>query len=190
MKKVLVGIIALFAFTMIALQSNAQTASFKVGIFDSEEMMRALPEFRGVDSLLQIYQRDSIGGQYEVLQSEYARLDSTLKADSIAKKPKAIMDHNNEQKQQIVTTLMQWQNVSQQASQAKYVQLARPLFAKVQKSLDKVCLAQHIALVIKPDALDMGFNPTNPSVVNLFSLVGKDLGLPTNDAPAAGGAKK
>ncbi|QES90756.1 OmpH family outer membrane protein [Rhizosphaericola mali] len=190
MKKVLVGIIALFAFTMVALQSNAQTTpALKIGIFNSEEMMQNLPEYRTVDSLLQIYQRDSIGGQYEVLQSEYVRLDSTLKADTIAKRPKAIMDHNNEAKQQIASQLMNWQSISQQASQAKYVQLARPLFAKVQKSLDKVCAAQHINLVLKSDALDMGFNPVAP-VVNLFLLVAKDLGLPTNETPAAGGAKK
>lgn len=186
MKKALLGLIAIVGMTFMAISANAQ-ASFKIGVFDAEGMIQYLPEYRNVDSLLQIYQRDSIGGQRDFIESEYHRLDSTYKADSVAKKPAARVQALKDQRDQIVYQLMNWQQIAQRASQGKYVQLAQPLYQKVTKALQSVATAQHVALVIKPDAIEPAFTPNASYVVDLSIPVAKALGIKVNDDPQQGG---
>jgi len=187
MKKVLLGLIAIVGMTFMAISASAQTG-FKIGVFDAEGMIQYLPEYRGVDSLLQIYQRDSIGGQYDIMQSEYQRLDSTYKADSIAKKPATRLQYLSDQRGQIVSNLMNWNQIAQRASQQKYLQLAQPLYQKVVKALQTVCTAQHISLVLKPDAIEPAFTPSATYVTDLSMLVAKNLGLKVNEQPQGGAA--
>jgi Skp family chaperone for outer membrane proteins len=83
MKQVLMAAVCVTALCFTVKTSNAQTApALKIGVFDLDIMVQALPEYRGIDSLTQIYQRDTLGAEYSVYQSEYQRLDSTLHADS------------------------------------------------------------------------------------------------------------
>lgn len=191
MKKVLLGLIAIVGMTFMAISANAQTG-FKIGIFDAESMIQYLPEYRNVDSLLQIYQRDSIGGQYDIMQSEYHRLDSTYKADSTAKKPATRLQYLADQRGQIVSNLINWNQIAQRAGQAKYYQLAQPLYQKVVKALQQVATAQHISVVIKPDAIEPAFEPNSSYVVNLSIPVAKALGIKVNDeaAPASSSPAK
>ena len=53
-----------FAFSFIALLLLAVTAksqTFKIGVFDVDVMVQAMPSYRNVDSLMQIFDRDSLG---------------------------------------------------------------------------------------------------------------------------------
>ncbi|WP_447641261.1 MULTISPECIES: OmpH family outer membrane protein [Chitinophagaceae] len=180
MKKVLLGLIAIVGMTFMAISANAQTG-FKYGIFDAEQAIQALPEFAHVDSLLQIYQKDSIGGQYDIQNSELHRLDSTYKADSAAKKPATRLEYLANQRQQIWANLVNWNQIAQRASQQKYLQLAQPLYMKVVAALQKVCTAQHVALVLKPDAIEQAITPNPAYYVDLYAPVAKELGIKTND---------
>ena len=88
MKKVLFSIftfIALFFFTQKAV---AQT-QLKVGVFDIDLMVQHMPDYKIVDSLVQVYNTDSLGAEYQIYQNEFQRLDSTFKADSAAGKSAA-----------------------------------------------------------------------------------------------------
>lgn len=182
MKKVLLGFIAIVGMTFMAISAQAQTG-FKFGIFDAEQAIQALPEYARVDSLVRIYQRDSIGGQYDIMQSEFQRLDSTYKADSLAKKPASRLQFLSSQRQEIVGNLMNWNTIAQRASQQKYMQLAQPLYVKVVAALQKVCAAQHVSLVFKPDAIEPAVNPSAAYYVDLYPIVFKELGvkLPNQD---------
>lgn len=187
MKKVFLGLIAIVGMTFIAISAKAQTG-LKIGLFDAEGMIRYLPEYRGVDSLLQIYQRDSIGAKRDIYESEYHRLDSTYKVDSAAKKPAQRLQFLSDQKNQIVYNLVNWQQIAQNATQQKYIQLAQPLYQKIVKSLQQVATAQHISVVIKPDAVEAAFAPNPAYVVDLSIPVAKALGLKVDDQQDGGGA--
>src|SRR6186997_1710557 len=100
MKKVLTAVCVLTALFSVS-RSTAQTATFKAAVFDIDIMVQALPEYRGIDSLTQIYERDTLGSEYQIYQSEYQRLDSTFKSDSAARKPQSVLDYTNNQKQQM-----------------------------------------------------------------------------------------
>ena len=56
---------------MSTLTTTVQAQQMKVGVFDMDLMVQAMPPYRQVDSLVQIYERDSLAGEYEIYQSEY-----------------------------------------------------------------------------------------------------------------------
>jgi hypothetical protein len=57
-----------------------------------------MPGYRAVDSLLGIYEQDSLRGEYEFAVKEYNRLDSTYKADSAAKKAATVLNYQKDQR--------------------------------------------------------------------------------------------
>src|SRR5487761_2165703 len=103
MKKVLYSFIAVSGMLFTAMSVQAQTSSqpqLKIGVFDIDEMVQAMPGYAAVDSMVQIYQRDSLAAEYQFYNSEYRRLDSTFKADSASGKPQTILNLEAQQKQQ------------------------------------------------------------------------------------------
>ncbi|HXL57535.1 MAG TPA: hypothetical protein VN958_14825, partial [Chitinophagaceae bacterium] len=79
MKKVFFSVLVLTAVLFAGETVHAQ--QMKIGVFDIDVMVQVMPDYRNVDSLLQIYQNDSLNAEYEVYTNEYKRLDSTYKAD-------------------------------------------------------------------------------------------------------------
>jgi hypothetical protein len=61
---------------------NARSQTPKIGVFDIGIMVQAMPGYHFVDSLMEIYDRDSLGALRNYYESEYQRLDSTYKSDS------------------------------------------------------------------------------------------------------------
>src|SRR5438093_806034 len=108
MKKIFFSILTLASVLFAGEKVRAQ--QIKIGVFDIDAMvMYGMPQYHNVDSLLQIYQRDSLNAQYEVYQNEYQRLDSTFKADSLlvvqGKKSKALLDYTEGERKKMVTNL-------------------------------------------------------------------------------------
>ena len=80
MKKVFLAAVCVTALCFGFKTSNAQTApAFKVGVFDIDLMVQALPEYRDVDSVTNCMKEIHWLTEYQIYQSEYQRLDSTLK---------------------------------------------------------------------------------------------------------------
>ncbi|MBN9298701.1 MAG: OmpH family outer membrane protein [Filimonas sp.] len=202
MKKVVFSMLAVVGLLLGATTSKAQTAP-KVGFFDIEIMMQALPEYRKVDSLIQIYQRDSLGAEYDVLNSEFKRLDSTYKIDSAANKSKAILDYSKEQRQRVGMQIVYWQQIAQQKVDQKMAILAQPLYERVATAYKKVLDANKYLVVLKPGAIE--FLGSGNSVDNIFVKVAKEMKItlpaelgggqpdaedaPKKPAPGAGGAR-
>lgn len=168
--------LAAFCFTALFFgseSSNAQTGSaFKIGIFDIDLMVRAMPEYRRVDSLTQLYETDTLGTEYQIYQNEYRRLDSTLRADSAKSTAKTIMDYNNQQKQQMTMNLVYWQQIAQNKSDQYRGNLAAPLYQRVITAYKKVLAAKKYNLILKPDSYEVG-TPAE----NMFPLVAKEMGV-------------
>jgi Skp family chaperone for outer membrane proteins len=212
MKKAFFSVLVLTAVLFTG--ETVQAQQMKIGVFDIDAMVQAMPGYRNVDSLLQIYQKDSLAAEYDVYLSEYQRLDSTYKADSAlvaqGKKSKALLDYTTGERQKMAVNLTYWQQIAQNKYDAKRGKLAQPLYEQVANAYKKVIDTRKYTLILKPQAYELG-----SSVDNLFISVAKELKLTslpqellqfggdpeapktgntvppkTNNSPAGGSAKK
>lgn len=168
--------------SFIAGNANAQN---KVGVFDLDIMVQAMPGYRAVDSLLQVYQQDSLRADYDFAVREYNRLDSTYKSDSAAKKPNSVLNYIKEQRTQFASTIVYWQQISQQKGEAKRQQLAGPLYDKILPAYQKVLKENNYLVVLKPGAYEIG-----SPVDNVFERVAKELKITLPDELRSQGAQQ
>jgi Skp family chaperone for outer membrane proteins len=174
MKKVLFPVLS-FAFFML-LSINARPQTFKVGVFDIDIMVQAMPGYREVDSLMQIYDRDSLGALRDYNESEYQRLDSTYKADSAqvaaGKKSKAVWDIVASDRQKAMINVVYWQQIAQNRSNEKRAALSQKMYATVVEAYKKVLARKKYTLVLKPQTYEGGF-----AIDNIFVAVARELKL-------------
>ena len=172
MKKFFTAFAAVAALLFSTTRSNAQAPTFKAAVFDIDIMVQAMPEYRGIDSMTQLYERDTLGAEYQIYQSEYQRLDSTYKADSTAGKAKAVLDYTSNQKQQIAFNLIYWNQIAQNKSDNYRGQMAQPLYARVLAAYKKVLATRKYNLILKTNTYEVG-----TPIDNLFPLVAKELNV-------------
>lgn len=168
-----------FAFTFVALlllAMNARSQTLKIGVFDVDIMVQAMPGYRFVDSLMQIYDRDSLGSLREYYESEFKRLDSTYKADSaqVAKgaKSKAIVDMVQADRQKAMVNIVYWQQIAQNKSNEKRSVLSKDIYDLVVNAYKKVLARKKYTLVLKPQTYEGGFK-----IDNVFIAVARELKL-------------
>lgn len=161
---------------MASHSAHAQTAPNKFGYFDLDYMVSLMPGVERVDSLLQVFQRDSLNPEYQYELEELQRNDSTLKADS-AKMPARLYQQRQQEQAQRFYKLQNWQQYSQQVMQAKQAELLEPTYKKVFDAYKKVKEEGKYTYIFKQDSL---FDA--PPGDNLVPLVAKKLGvkLPAN----------
>ncbi len=168
-----------FAVTLVLLFTNIdclKAQQIKVGVFDIDLMVQAIPSYRQVDSLVQLYEKDSLAPEYEIYQSEYIRLDSTYKNDSVlvaeGKKSKKVLDYTAEQRQKMGMNIVYWQQIAQNKSNFKRSELSRPLYEQVAFAYKKVLDKKKYTIVLKPQTYEFGFK-----IENIFVSVAKELKL-------------
>ena len=168
-----------FAFSIIALlllSVNARSQTLKIGVFDIDVMVQAVPAYRNVDSLMQIFDRDSLGSLREYYESEYQRLDSTYKSDSAqvvsGKKSKAILDMIYADRQKAMINIVYWQQIAQNKSNEKRGVLSQSLYDLVVNAYKKVLARKKYTLVLKPQTYEGGFR-----IDNVFIAVARELKL-------------
>ncbi len=171
MKKILFVMFVFVALLLVGNNVNAQSAA-KIGVFDVDIMVQAMPGYRAVDSMLNLYEQDSLRGEYEFAVKEYNRLDSTYKVDSAAKKAASVLNYQKDQRSQIATTIIYWQQISQQKTEQKRQQLAGSMYEKVLTAYSKVLNSNNYLVVLKPGAFEMG-----SKVENVFEKVAKELNI-------------
>jgi Skp family chaperone for outer membrane proteins len=174
MKKSLFSIFSCVAFMLAG--ENIKAQPFKVGVFDIDVMVQAMPGYRIVDSLVQAYETDSLSVEYQIYQLEYQRLDSTYKIDSAlfaaGKKTKALLDYTTEERRKMALNLVYWQQISQNKSNNKRNQLAQPLIQEVTGAYKKVLDKKKYNLILKPQTYEAGFR-----IDNIFVSVARELKL-------------
>jgi Skp family chaperone for outer membrane proteins len=174
MKKVLFVALAFAGIFTAADNANAQAV--KIGVFDIDLAVQNMPGYRRVDSLLAIYQQDSLRSEYDFAVKEYNRLDSNYKADSAAKKSATVLNYQRDQRSQVATTIVYWQQIAQQKTEQKRNELAAPLFQRVIEAYQRVLQTNKYLVVLKPGAYEYGSNPDN-----VFEKVFRELKLPVPD---------
>lgn len=154
--------------------SKAQT--LKIGVFDIDMMVQAMPPYHIVDSLMQIYDNDSLGALRQYNESEYQRLDSTYKSDSAlvaqGKKSKAILDMVTADRQKAAINIVYWQQIAQNKSEAKRSELSQDLYKQVVDAYKKVLARKKYTMVLKPQTYEAGFQ-----IDNIFIAVARELKL-------------
>ena len=174
MKKVLSFIFSAAVLLFITLNTKSQT--LKIGVFDLDVMVQSMPGYRVVDSLMQIYNSDSLGALRDYYESEYKRLDSTYKADSAqvatGKKPKAIFDMIAAERQKAMINVLYWQQIGQNKSDEKRANLSQHLYKQVSDAYKKVLVRKKYTLVLKPQSYEVGF-----AIDNIFIAVARELKL-------------
>lgn len=161
----LVMVAGFFATTNV----NAQSTP-KIGVFDIDIMVQAMPGYGRVDSALTAYEQDSLRGEYEFAVQEYNRLDSTYKADSAAGKNSGVLKYQQDQRSQFATTIIYWQQIAQQKVEQKRQVLAGPLYESVLGAYSKVLQNNSYLVILKPGSYEMG-----SKVENVFEKVAKEL---------------
>ena len=175
MKKFLLVALAVCALSTVSQIVKAQAPAIKIGVFDLDLMVRALPEYRGsVDSLTNQYEQDSLSLEYQNYMAEYQRLDSTYKADSAAKRPASVLNYSQNLRMQMVYQLQNFQQIAQQKSDYHRSFLAQPLYIKVISAYKKVVAANKYNLILKPNTYEAG---GITRLENLFPLVAKEMGV-------------
>ncbi len=169
----------LTAFTFILIMSagqNANSQALKVGVFDIDLMVQAMPGYRVVDSLMQVFESDSLGAQLQIYQSEFQRLDSTYKLDSAlyaqGKKTKAMFDFTTEERRKMGLNLVYWQQIAQNRSNNKRSQYAQPLYQVVIGAYKRILDKKKYTLILKPQTYEAGF-----AIDNIFLSVARELKL-------------
>ena len=174
MKKILSFAFSFAAFLLLSLNARSQT--FKIGVFDIDVMVQAMPAYHNVDSLMQIFDRDSLGSLREYYESEYQRLDSTYKSDSAqvatGKKSKAILDMVYADRQKAMINIIYWQQIAQNKSNEKRSVLSQDLYSLVVNAYKKVLARKKYTLVLKPQTYEGGFR-----IDNVFIAVARELKL-------------
>lgn len=172
MKKILsVVMVAVLLFFASGVQ--AQTPAIKIGVFDLELMVQAMPGYGTIDSLVRQYEQDTLMAEREIFQSEYTRLDSTYKSDSAAGKSATMLNYTKTQLQQMAFNLVYWQQIAQNKSDNKRAVLSQPLYERAANAYKKVLDTKKYVLVLKPNTYELG-----TTIDNLFPLVCKEMGIP------------
>jgi hypothetical protein len=171
------NLFAILCFAVcVSISDNAKAQTFKAGVFDIDLMVQAMPGYRAVDSLMQIYEADSLGAQYQIYEMEYQRLDSTYKVDSAlyaaGKKAKALFDYTTEERRKMAMNLVYWREIAQNKSNAKRGTLARPLYEVVAEGYKKILVRKKYNIILKPQTYEAGF-----PIENVFLAVARELKL-------------
>jgi Skp family chaperone for outer membrane proteins len=174
MKKVLSFALSIAALLLLSVNARSQT--LKIGVFDIDVMVQAMPAYHNVYSIMQIFDRDSLGSLREYYESEYKRLDSTYKSDSAlvstGKKSKPILDMVYADRQKAMINIVYWQQIAQNKSNEKRSVLSQDLYSLVVNAYKKVLARKKYTLVLKPQTYEGGFR-----IDNVFIAVARELKL-------------
>jgi outer membrane protein len=174
MKKfvVILAVTGLFAF------ANAAQAQIKIGYINVENVLSLMPEVGKLDSILSRYQQDSINPQYASLIQTYQYKDSVYK-DTLKPPPAAVKKQLEEELPQLINTIQNWQQIVNQAIEAKQNELLAP-YRKIYDAIRAVAKEKGYTHVLNKDTLLVA-----PDADDMIASVAAKLKLTLPKAPAA-----
>jgi Skp family chaperone for outer membrane proteins len=165
-------LISIFAASFCYAQSPYAKQN-KIAVFDIDLMVQALPEYAEVDSLVKIYEQDTLNPEYELLQNQYKQIEAyylrDINIDYADIKP---IDSIGQRRTELAMKLIYWQSYAHQKDSIKKRTLADPLYQRVRTAFYKVISNKNYDVILKPNAIEFANN-----IDNLFIEVAKELGL-------------
>jgi outer membrane protein len=160
-------IIAIFVLA-VGLVSGSAYAQNKFGYIRVDEMVSYMPELKKIDTLLVIYQNDSLPRTYNYLLSQYRYYDS-IASDSV-RQTAIVRNQASNQRNEFLGELQNWQNTAQALIEAKQNSLLQPVYDKVLKAIDDVSKEKGYTYIFNREALLV-----QPAADNLIPLVAEKL---------------
>lgn len=170
MKKKFLYIISTAICCITFIKCYSQT--FKIGVFDIDSMVHALPEYRVIDSLLILYEVDTAQTEYDILRHECKKTDSIFLHSGDYKYDKKFWDSISLARHELTIKLIYWTQIVKGKKDERERRFSEPLYQKVRTAFEKVVKEKKYDLVLKPCAIQFGNN-----VDNIFILVAKELNL-------------
>lgn len=174
MKKIFLSLFIVFTASCITAET-LYSQQLKVAVFDIDLMVKTLPQYKFIDSLLPLYQQPEISPNeyYELMQSELKKIDSIfLNPDTYSGNGNKFFDSLGLIKQKIGLNLIYWQEKKKETDSICKRKLAEPLYERVKAAFLKVVNENKYDVILKPNAIDLIEN-----IDNLFIAVAKELEL-------------
>jgi hypothetical protein len=164
MKKLLFVCAAFAAGMLFTKNSDAQTV--KIGYFNEEFVLSCFPDINKIDTLINVYRRDSLGTEFQYRLTEFQRADSIFKKDSATMPAKArelaMQDLNTKR-----YYLVNWNQIGQQMSDSRLEQLLYPYRQKMAETLKTVISEGKYTHVLSENA----FSPyAQPPITDNLSI--------------------
>lgn len=121
----------LLAAVLMMGASNINAQGQKSAYISVEQMVSLMPELGRIDTLLQRYQADSINTAFADLVRDYNYRDSILKRPDTASMPPSVKRQHEQEREGAAYQIQNWQQISQQALQAKQQELLGPVYQRV-----------------------------------------------------------
>jgi outer membrane protein len=139
MKKKIIGAL-IVCLTLMADIAMAQTP-MKIGYTSAEDIVKALPEAKVIESELKSYQ-GQLEAQMKSMRDKFEKdyKDYVAKADSY---PPAIREVKEKELQTSQQNITEFEKKAQEDLQRKSQTLTDPVYAKVQKAIDEIAKAEN-----------------------------------------------
>ncbi|MGZ8524776.1 MAG: OmpH family outer membrane protein [Chitinophagaceae bacterium] len=164
MKMLAVAFVLLIAVSGV----NAQT---KIGYIDAETILYLMPEAARIDSIVRLYQQDTVGKEYNSLMATYTYKDSIFR-DSVHPAPPAVKEQIGKELGQLVQTLQNWQQIAQEAVQNKQSQLLAPVMKRIQDAIQAVAKEKGYTHVLSRESIIIA-----PDTDNMLQAVARKLNV-------------
>lgn len=139
----------------LVLSSSAVMAQ-KTGYIDVNTVIQIMPDAAKIDSLMEKFQQDSLGKQFETLVRDYKYRDSILGSKDTLTMPPSVKAQHQQTLQGVAYQIQNWQSISQQYYQAKQNQYLEPVYRKVMVAVQAVAKEKGYTYVYDKSVLIIG----------------------------------
>jgi outer membrane protein len=174
MKKITAIIVLATGLFTGSLQAQNKTGYIKV-----DDMVSLMPEIKKIDTLLNIFQNDSLPRTYNYLLSQYQRYDSI--ANDSTRSPLVVRQDAAKQRTGFLEELQNWQSSAQQMFEAKQNSLLQPVYTKVINAINDVAKEKGYSYIYSREALLVA-----PPADDILPMVAEKLKVKL--PPTSGGA--
>jgi outer membrane protein len=152
--------------------SSSAVMAQKTGYLDVNVVIQIMPDAARIDSLMDKFQADSLGRQFDLLVNDYKYRDSILSSKDTLTMPASVKLQHQQTLQNVAYQIQNWQNISQQYYQAKQNQLLEPVYRKVMNAVQAVAKEKGYTYVYDKSVLIIG-----PTADDLLPAVAQKLNI-------------
>jgi outer membrane protein len=150
---------------------NVSMAQTKIGYIDAETILYLMPEVAKIDTLVRLYQMDTVAREYSSLVQTYQYKDSIYR-DSLHPAPPAVKEQIGKEIAELLPTLQNWQQIAQEAVQNRQSQLLAPVMKRIQDAISAVAKEKGYTYVVSRESILVA-----PETDNLLQAVAKKLNI-------------
>jgi outer membrane protein len=136
--------------------SSSVAMAQKTGYIDVNVVIQIMPDAARIDSLMEKFQADSLGKQFDILVADYKYRDSLLSSKDTLTMPPSVKLQHQQTMQQTAYQIQNWQSISQQYYQGKQNQLLEPVYRKVMAAVQAVAKEKGYSYVYDKSVLIIG----------------------------------